>query len=280
MSDALFKFIKTIVKPLIPFQLGVKLRGGWQKLMAWFYHGNKYYCPYCKHTFRKMLPAGERPPINIEKKIIGAGYRQNVLCPRCYSTDRDRLIWIWLQEYTNLGIDEKVLLHIAPEGSIRAYLKKIQGIEYHMGDKFEEGYDQYYYDRAVEQMDILELPYNDDVFDLIICNHVLEHIDNDYKAMGELYRVLKPGGKAVLQVPISWIIEETYEDASKTTHKEREDAFGQYDHVRIYGPDYPKRLENAGFEVEIIDPNQKDWMENYKDYSLNPDEKIFIAHKK
>ncbi len=279
MSDKLFKKAKNIIKPLIPYSMGVKLRGGWQKFMGWYYVGSKYSCPYCGKSFRKMLPAGHDLKVNIEKHIIGAGFRTQVLCPRCYSTDRDRLIYIWLNEETDVATKPVELLHIAPEGSIRAFLSKQEKLSYHMGDKYESGYDQYYYDRKVHQMDITAIPFEENSFDYIICNHVLEHILDDQLAMIELYRVLKPGGKALLQVPISWLLPETYEDASINTNKGREEAFGQFDHVRIYGSDYPQRLKNAGFIVDVIDPETKGWLEKHQSYSLNPEEKLFIAEK-
>ncbi|MBT8269766.1 MAG: methyltransferase domain-containing protein, partial [Bacteroidia bacterium] len=101
--------------------------------------------------------------------------------------------------------------------------------------------------------DICDLPFDDDSYDFIICNHVLEHIPDDRKAMSELLRILKPGGRAILQIPQDMEREETYEDPSITDPKEREKHFGQYDHVRVYGRDYFDRLRSVGFKVEEVD---------------------------
>src|SRR4249920_3892182 len=104
---------------------------------------------------------------------------------------------------------------------------------------------------AMIRMDISKIPYKANCFDVIICNHVLEHIPNDRQAMSDLYRVLKPGGWAILQVPISLSLDRTYEDPTAVTREEREKKFGQHDHVRIYAKDYKDRLENVGFTVEV-----------------------------
>jgi ubiquinone/menaquinone biosynthesis C-methylase UbiE len=123
-------------------------------------------------------------------------------------------------------------------------------------------------------MSVLNIPFEDNYFDLIICNHVLEHIPNDIDAMKEIYRVLKKGGEAILQVPISKNSEITFENFSITEPKEREIVFGQFDHVRIYGQDYPTRLEKSGFKPQRINISKK-----YEKYGLNLDEDLFIGRK-
>jgi predicted SAM-dependent methyltransferase len=131
------------------------------------------------------------------------------------------------------------------------------------------------------KMDLTDIPFPDGAFDAIICNHVLEHIIDDRKAMSELYRVLKPSGWAILQVPISLTLESTYEDFSITTEKGREDAFGQGDHVRIYGKDYKTRLQQTGFKVDIFDWTAESTnFGGYKNlFSLIEDERLYVAKK-
>jgi ubiquinone/menaquinone biosynthesis C-methylase UbiE len=127
---------------------------------------------------------------------------------------------------------------------------------------------------------LLGLPYGDNEFDVVICNHVLEHIDDDAKAISEIYRVTIVGGLAILQVPISNQLEVTYEDAAIKGKKQREKHFGQFDHVRIYGKDYKSRLENAGFMVQTYSPlEEKSNKATLNKFALNTDEKLYVAHK-
>ncbi len=264
------------LKNIIPFWLGRKLRGWLQKAKALYYKGDLYYCPYCKHSFRSFLPGGSDVPVLYEKKVIGAGYRQNDVCPRCYSLDRDRLIYLFLHDKTNVFTAPMKIFHVAPEGCLRALLNGLPNLTYIAGVKYLEGY---YYERQTNLLDITNIPYNDEAFDVVICNHVLEHIEDDKLAMRELYRVLKPGGMAILQVPISAVLTTTYEDPTIIQPEDREKAFGQFDHVRIYGQDYQTRLENTGFIVRPYSPYTEKPNEELKKFAINPAEKLFVAYK-
>ncbi len=269
--------MKSAIKKIIPFTFGQKLRGFWQKAQAAYYKGDRYFCPFCGNSFRKMLPGGSDFPVIKEKKIAGAGRRDNCVCPRCYSTDRDRLIFLYITHKTNMLTKPINLLHIAPDGAIRVWLSSQPNIKYTMGTKHHEGF---YYTKDISIIDITELDYKDNSFDLILCNHVLEHIPEDRKAMEELFRVLRSGGYAILQVPISVILEKTYEDSSITRPKDREKYFGQFDHVRIYGQDYPERLRETGFQVQIYNPMKETWkVDNIDKYALNKEEDLFVAKK-
>ena len=130
-------------------------------------------------------------------------------------------------------------------------------------------------------MSVTKIPFSDDYFDAIICNHVLEHVVDDSKAMTELFRVLKPGGWAILQVPISMVLEETYEDFSIVDPQHREQAFGQADHVRIYAKDYETRLALAGFKVRIFDwTSEIDKFGGIKNtFCLNKCESVYLGYK-
>lgn len=278
INDRIIKSVKTILKGFIPFYLGIKLRGGWQKLMGFYYKGNSYYCPYCNQSFRKMLPGGLEYKVIEERNIVGGGYRDNIVCPRCYSTDRDRLIYIFLKHKTSVFSNPLKMLHVAPEGSVRSLLRSYPGIDYFTGDKFTEGYNDYYYDRDVIQMDITNIQYEDESFDAIISNHVLEHIENDILAISELYRVLRKGGWAVLQVPIARSLKMSLEIETHT-QKEREELFGQFDHVRLYGLDYPKKLEQVGFTIEVLNPHEDKWPFDLDKYAINKHESIYLAKK-
>lgn len=269
--------MKSFIKKFIPFTMGQKIRGLWQKFLGIYYSGKTYYCPYCKNSFRKMLPGGTDLPVINEKEIIGAGRRENCVCPRCYSTDRDRLLYLYFNHKPNTLRNGVNLLHVAPEGALKAYFASIPNIKYTMGTKHHDGF---YYSKNILLLDITEMISQDNIYDIIICNHVLEHIPDDMKAMVEIYRVLKPGGWAILQVPISKKLQVTYEDFSITDPIEREKYFGQFDHVRIYGQDYKEKLISAGFDVEVESPVNNDWnVSNIDKYAINNDELIYIARK-
>jgi SAM-dependent methyltransferase len=132
-------------------------------------------------------------------------------------------------------------LHIAPEQPFLKRFKRLKNLEYVTADLESP--------IAEVKMDIKDMPFDDNSFDVLLCNHVLEHIDDEQKATSEIHRVLKKGGWAILQVPLDLSLAETYEDLSITDLKEREKLFGQYDHVRLYGRDYPQRLEKSGLKV-------------------------------
>lgn len=230
--------IKEVLKSIIP-------SWGWNGLKDIVrkvrYFGFYHCCPLCGSHLGRLLPCGLKFPVLEEKNIIGGGYRLNVQCPICNATDRERLVYLYLLKRTDLFSKPVRLLHIAPENGLNRVFKKCSNIDYLTADL--------YADDVMVKMDITDIEYPENCFDVIICNHVLEHVLDDSKAMSELLRVVKPGGWAILQVPISLSIEKTYEDSSIKTAAEKELHFGQSDHVRIYGLDYLDRLKNAGFEV-------------------------------
>jgi SAM-dependent methyltransferase len=231
-------------------------------------------CPICQKFQFQFLEIGSKSPAIDRYKIIGAGIR-NAGCKRCGSSDRDRLVFLYLRDVLKI-FDRKThlkILHIAPEKSISKKLKELSNIEYIMGDNFAEGYS---YDKNVKKMDLCNLHFIDNYFDLIICNHVLEHIEDDIKAMNEVYRVLKNSGSAILQVPISNIIDRTIENTTIKEPDARKDEFGQFDHVRIYGRDYKDRLKVCGLIVETVGLSSK---KEYLKYGLNKEEKLYIGKK-
>lgn len=271
--------IKDQIKQFIPYSSGKLIKNFYRRFLGLIYKGNKYYCPYCKHSFRKMLSDGEALEVNSKYQIIGSGYRDNCTCPRCFAKDRDRLIHLYLEKKTDVFISPHHILHIAPEEWLKKLFLSLPNIEYVSGVKGVKNMG-FYYDPKTLELDLTDIKMSDESFDTIICSHVLEHIPDDKKAMSEIYRVLKPGGWAILQVPHSPILEDTFEDANIIFPKERVKSFGQFDHVRIYGKDYKNRLEKAGFHVEIFNPNNEEWGKSYVEkYALNQKENLFIAHK-
>lgn len=159
------------------------------------------------------------------------------------------MTWLFLKQKNVLQPGMRVL-HVAPERCLSERLRLLPDVKYTAGDKFTPGYD---YPRGTMDLDITALPFGDDSFDLILCSHVLEHVPDDRTAMRELFRVLAPGGMAIVMVPIDLDRPVTDEDPTVTDPKERIRRFGQFDHVRQYGRDYTARLRTAGFTV-LEDP--------------------------
>jgi SAM-dependent methyltransferase len=192
--------------------------------------GFRRYCPCCKAHLRQFRPFGLVP-------------RPEARCPVCGSLERHRLIHLYLRQRTDLFDGRrKKMLHVAPEEQLSTLFASAPGINYLSADLLSP--------KAMIRMDITDIQYPDETFDVIYCSHVLEHVNDDRKAMRELHRVLRTGGWAILQVPIP-TAEATYEDPTITSPKARKLAFGQKDHVRRYGADYKDRLEDAGFSVEV-----------------------------
>ena len=203
------------------------------RIVAVFYIGNKKECTVCGRKFRKFLPYG---------RIVK---RENALCPACLSLERHRLIWLFLKTRTDFFSAELKVLHVAPEYCFIKRFKALKNLDYTTGDIESP--------LADVKMDIREIPFGDNTFDVVICNHTLEHVVEDLQSLKEFYRVLKPGGWGILNSPINEKREITYEDFSITNPSEREKHFGQRDHVREYGLDYTHRLEQAGFKANTQD---------------------------
>ena len=235
--------------------------------------GFKYKCPFCGYHAKRMMPLGGDFKIIYEKEIIGCG-RRLAECTKCKSTDKERLVFTYLQSINFFDHPDKSILHMAPEPNLSEQFFKHKFKEYICGDFFAPGYEDVY-PSYVKNINILDIPFKDESFDTVICNHVLEHVENDMKGMSEIFRVLKKGGFAILQVPISYKLQNTYEDSNITDPKDRERVFGQRDHVRIYGIDYIDRLKKVGFNVEVI----SNLAEKFPKYGLNSKEKVFICHK-
>lgn len=233
--------------------------------------GNRYVCPFCGFRSDRFIPFGSDSEASEKHHIVGGG-RRPVACAKCGSYDRERLVYVYLKDVAHIFDGrEKSILHIAPEPRIEKEIARHPYIDYQCGDLLTCGYS---YPRSVRKMDVCSLPQEDDTFDIVICNHVLEHIKDDRRAMKEILRVVKPGGFAILQVPISYGISNTLDDAAVDDPKERLRLYGQSDHFRLYGPDYVERLCECGFTMEIADIAAE-----YPQFALNPEEKLFIAHK-
>lgn len=225
MSFLLKKALNTIPRPWL-----IRMSYWAKPLLVQLYKGNKFTDPIDGNSYRKLLPYGYE------------NTRENVLSPSTLSLERHRLMWLYLQNETEFFIKKLKVLHIAPEQCFLSRFKKMKNLDYTTLD-IESPI-------ADIKADIRNLPLEDNTYDVIFCNHVLEHIVEDDIAMKELYRVMKSGGYGIFQVPMKYDLKKTYEDFSITSPQERQQHFGQYDHVRWYGMDYFERLRDAGFEVD------------------------------
>ena len=248
--------IKSIAKKIIPIRYWHVCRRYMRYTIALLYWGSRFVCPICEGHFRKFLPFGVKS-------------RANAQCPKCGSLERHRLLWLYLKDRTNFFTDNLRVLEIAPMDFLEHKFQAMPNLDYVSVDLESP--------IAMVKMDITDMQFPDNCFDCTICCHVLEHIPDDRKAMREIFRVLKPGGWAILQVPIFG--EKTFEDPTITAPEERERVFGQRDHVRIYGLDYKDRLEDAGFIVKVDDYVKELSDDTIKKYGLMRDESIYFCSK-
>lgn len=232
------------MKRMVKFILNRVPRPILQKIAGWAvpvaglaYAGRGVQCPVCGARYRKFMPYGY-----VET-------RPNALCPRCLALERHRLLWLWLERETDVLTAAPKLLHIAPEVCLMRRFEKI----YTDGNREDYVTADLESPLAKVKMDVQAIPFPDNAFDVIFCNHILEHVDDDRLAMREMYRVMRKGGWGVMLSPVDESREKTFEDDSITDPEERTRIFGQYDHRRIYGRDYADRLRVAGFEVEETD---------------------------
>ncbi len=230
------------------------------------YKGSGYTCNICGATYRKFVPdypLAENSEALSKNKVI-AGYGDNIFCPACMSTARERLVLAMLRDVFN--IDGKAVLHLSPLKNIFNFLKKSANV---ISSDISPGFYKIVDDEVLRQ-DATQLDFSSNYFDLVIGNHILEHIPDDRKAMQEIFRVLKPAGKAILQVPYSEIIEHTLETPGIHDPAMQSTLYGQRDHVRIYSlNDYMQRLRDTGFDVELIHYNA---LSEYYRYAIQPGE--------
>ena len=238
---------------------------GWAvPVVGLLYIGKGKECPLCGCRRRKFLPYGYVSP------------RENALCPNCLALERHRLLWLWLLRESDIGrgaVALPRLLHIAPEVALMRKFRKMyssQPDRYITADLESPLADMHF--------DVQQIPMGDGEVDTIICNHILEHVEDASKALRELYRILRPNGWAVILSPVDLEHEHTFEDDTITDPKERTRIFGQYDHRRIYGRDYVERLAAVGFEVYDI-PYKEEFSQKEQELYALPDEHLYVVRK-
>lgn len=242
----------------IPRRLLQRVAGWAVPIMGLAYRGRGRECPICSSRYRRFMSYGY------------VTSREDALCPHCLSLERHRMIWLWLGESSNLFEGYPRLLHIAPEVSLMRHFKR------HYRDN--KNYITADLESPLADMhfDVQNIPLEDESIDVIICNHLLEHVEDDRRAMAELYRILKKGGWGIMLVPEDRSRATTFEDDTITDTEERTRLFGQYDHRRIYGRDYDERLAAAGFRVERIAYTERLSPEQHQRYAIGNDDLVVV----
>ncbi len=256
-EQLMFHFLlRTIPRPIL-----IKVSLLFQRLAPVFYGGNRYEDPIDGKTYRKFLPYG----------YSGIAKRNNVLSPGTMSLERHRLLWLYLKEKTDFFTAPHKVLHIAPEQCFYKIFRGMKNLDYTTGD--------YNSPIADIHFDLHQAPFEDNTFDVVFCNHVLEHVEDADQCMRELYRIMKPGGWGIFQVPIDLSRKETYEDKSIVKPEDRELHFWQKDHLRLFGRDYGAKLAAAGFKVTEDNYVQTLSPELIDRYRLLKDEIIYFCQK-
>ncbi len=239
--------IKAIYKQVVSEKQRIVLRQGFLKAVAPFYYGSNFYCIFCDQSFRKFLSKGntliERP---------------HAVCPQCGSLERTRLLMYYLQNETALFKENLKVLHFAPEKCLFDRLKPLN-IDYIDCDINPA--------LASNKVDIMDIPFPDKHFDLIICAHVLGHVPDEKKAIDEVYRVLKINGRAIIMTLLS-DQEKTIEDQTVTSDEGRLQLYGEHDLLRLHGQDFTNRLQRSHVKVHRIDYRNHFSQEDQKKYSL------------
>lgn len=248
--------LRPIARALVPRSGRDRLRTLRKRVYQLVYHGNRVQCPCCERTWRRFQPSWNRP---------------NAICPECNSHERHRGLWLFLdQRHPELLTDPIELLHFAPEECFRRRFEGLPQLRWTTADLDAP--------EAMEHFDIAAIPHPENRFDAIICSHVLEHVDDDGQAIRELHRVLRPGGWAILMVPMDATAPTTYEDPSIVTPAARKRAFRQEDHVRLYGWDFIDRVRAGGFDV-VPDPFLVELEPAIKGRFATSQDPIFVATK-
>lgn len=230
-------------------------------IMGLGYIGRGRECPICGVRRRRFLPYGY------------VTSREDALCPRCLSLERHRMIWLWLERHSDLFATHPRLLHIAPEVSLMRHFQQLY-------KECKERYVTADLESPLADMhfDVQHIPLAERSIDVVICNHLLEHVTDDRQALRELHRILKPGGWGIMLVPEDRSRATTFEDDSITDPNERTRLFGQYDHRRVYGLDYDERLRDAGFLVERIPARSLVNDKEHRLYAIGDDD-LVVVHK-
>lgn len=264
--------MKRMIKTVLPPKVYDALRRTSKEVkIRTLYRGDTVECIFCGNHFSRFKPHGIDAPILTELKVVSGGMRDTT-CPRCHSYDRERLIYLYIERRTDLFSGGKKVLDIAPAENLGNKLQASPGLDYISGDLLRTD--------VMVKLDVTEMQFPDETFDAVLCNHVMEHVPDDRKAMREIRRVLKPGGWAMVLVPYSPVLEKTIEDPSVDSPEERLRRFGQDDHIRIYAlPDYLARLKESGLDVEVVPFVSQLDPEEVRRYALIGEQDVIIVRR-
>ena len=216
-------------------------------------------CPICKKNVRIFWP-------------YGVMLRPGAQCPRCGALERHRTLWLFFENRSLFDKPDMKLLHFAPEAAFLNQFKTLKNVDYWPVDLNPN------MPGVRKAVDITDIPFEDESMDVIICNHVMEHIPDENRALSEMYRVLKRDGVAVINAPVDQARETTFENPEYNTPELRLKYFGQHDHVRIYGRDYGERLAKV-FKVEVLEPNRSLTAEQLKAYGVWEGDRVYLCRK-
>lgn len=275
LDDLTYDYIVILTKKYfenIRWELNERYHVDLNKMIQWqqLVEGENYSCNICGKSASFFWSSGTKSELFKKKKVVGGGERNNAICPFCNSMDRFRWLQYVLATQTDIYTKQNVILHFAPEVQIAEKIRRNN--PGYLSADIVEG-------RADVVEDITKLSFADQTFDYIIFNHVLEHIKDEESALKEVKRCIKLTGKIILSVPICWE-EKTFERDDIVTPQEREIYYGQEDHVRLYGYDFPERMEEYGFEVQRCSYHRNQFGEEIRKLSLLENDTIWILSRK
>jgi SAM-dependent methyltransferase len=250
------------------------------------YKGDNVFCPVCLSGFQSFAPyyawfKSKKKDRNEMDDLTCVTFNESARCPNCNSLERHRLLWKYLHERTDVfDKSNKRLLDFAPDEFFFDAFMNQANISYFPCDLDPKNQKYKNYQGNILKEDITQLHFSDNYFDIILCSHVLEHVVDDQLAMSELHRVMKKDGWGIMQVPVDYARKNTYEDFRVTSEEGREKAFGQKDHVRLYGKDFKERLLKAGFDVSEDRYLKSFSAEDIAKYGFDKHEIIYYCKKK
>lgn len=222
------------------------------ELRRTFHRGSGTRCVLCGTEVRSFKDHGGGAEVLDRRRVVGGMRREADRCPVCHACDRTRMIMLYLEQFADLGGATRDILHVAPDLGLYLWLKRNPDISY-TGSDIDAG--RYRHIEEFREADLTAAPFATGSFDLVICSHVLEHVPDDAAALREIFRILRPGGRALLLVPFALDGDGTDEDPTLHDPAERDRRFGQWDHVRLYDrADFLDRMRQAGFTATLFEP--------------------------